>query len=261
LNGALPWLAERLDSYDHYTQSTVDDLFGAERLDKAQRVEITTLQSMVFLQTAEGFEAKPLPFEAQFAAAFSPVVADFDNDGLEDIVFSQNVFGVHPEESRQDAGYGLLLLGDGEDGFEVATIAQSGLIVFGEGRGAGAADFNHDGRTDLIISQNGAKPILFLNQTRQRGLRVKLQGREGNRLGIGAQIYLDMKPKPGPLRTVRAGSGYLSQNSVTQILGGAKNASALHVIWPSGESERYELTPDQAVITAVKGRGESWPTR
>jgi len=261
LNGALPWLAERLDSYDHYTQSTVDDLFGAERLDKAQRVEITTLQSMVFLQTAEGFEAKPLPFEAQFAAAFSPVVADFDNDGLEDIVFSQNVFGVHPEESRQDAGYGLLLLGDGEDGFEVATIAQSGLIVFGEGRGAGAADFNHDGRTDLIISQNGAKPILFLNQTRQRGLRVKLQGREGNRLGIGAQIYLDMKPKPGPLRTVRVGSGYLSQNSVTQILGGAKNASALHVIWPSGESERYELTPDQAVITAVKGRGESWPTR
>jgi len=259
LNVALPWLAEGISSYDHYARSTVEDVFNAARLAKMQRIEITTLQSMVFLQAGGGFEAKRLPTEAQFTASFSPVVADFNNDGLEDIVFSQNVFSVHREESRQDAGFGLLLLGRGDGGFKPATIAESGLAVFGEGRGAAAADFNHDGRTDLIISQNGAKPKLFLNQAKQRGLRVKLLGKEGNLLGIGAQIYLVFGDSTGPLRTVRAGSGYLSQNSASQVLGGGDKAVALHVAWPSGKGERYNLSPNQLEFTAVKGQGKTWP--
>ena len=86
LNVALPWLAEGISSYDHYARSTVEDVFNAARLAKMQRIEITTLQSMVFLQAGGGFEAKLLPTEAQFTASFSPVVADFNNDGLEDIV-------------------------------------------------------------------------------------------------------------------------------------------------------------------------------
>jgi hypothetical protein len=174
-------------------------------------------------------------------------------------VFSQNVFGVHREESRQDAGYGLLLLGRGDGEFKPSTIEESGLAVFGEGRGAAAADYDHDGRTDLIISQNGAKPKLFLNQAKRRGLRVNLQGEEGNRHGIGAQISLDLHPKAGPSRMVRLGSGYLSQNSATQVMGGADKAIAVRVAWPSGERERFELTPGQAEITAVKGQGKSWP--
>ena len=238
-----------------------DDLFGAARAAKMQRLEITTLQSTVFLQTAEGFDAKSLPVEAQLSASFTPVVADFDNDGLEDIVLSQNVFGVHSEESRQDAGFGLLLLGRGDGEFKPATIEESGLAVFGEGRGAAAADYDHDGRTDLIISQNGAKPKLFINQAKRRGLRVKLQGEASNRFGIGAQISLDLNSKSGPSRMVRLGSGYLSQNSATQIMGGADKAVAVHVAWPSGETERYELSRGQAEITAVKGQGEPWPVR
>ena len=101
--------------------------------------------------------------------------------------------------------------------------------MFGEGRAAATADFNHDGRTDLIICQNGAKPKLFLNQAKRRGLRVQLQGGKGNREGVGAQIRLELKGKSGPSRTVRVGSGFLSQNSTTQILGAAENATALLV--------------------------------
>jgi hypothetical protein len=153
----------------------------------------------------------------------------------------------------------LLLLGRGDGEFKPATIEESGLAVFGEGRGAAASDYDHDGRTDLIISQNGAKPKLFLNQAKRRGLRVNLQGDEANRLGIGAQISLDLQPKAGPSRIVRLGSGYLSQNSSTQVMGGADKAVAVRVAWPSGERERFELAPGQAEITAVKGQGKPWP--
>jgi len=256
LNSAMPWLAEHLLNYDHYAQFTVEAFSEAARLTKAVRSGITTLQSMVFLRTDGGFEPIPLPVEAQLTAAFCPAVADFDNDGAEDIALSQNVFGVHQEESRQDAGFGLLLLGQGDGTFKTTTIGVSGLTVFGEGRAAATADFNHDGRTDLIICQNGAKPKLFLNQAKRRGLRVQLQGGKGNREGVGAQIRLELKGKSGPSRTVRVGSGFLSQNSTTQILGAAENATALLVAWPNGKGERYKLAPNQSAITAVSGQGE-----
>ena len=256
LNSAMPWLSEHLLNYDHYAQFTVEEFSAGARLTKAIRSEITTLQSMVFLRTDGGFEPIPLPVEAQLTAAFCPVVADFDNDGTEDIALSQNVFGVHQEESRQDAGFGLLLLGQGDGTFETTTIGVSGLTVFGEGRAAAAADFNHDGRTDLVICQNGSKPKLFLTQVNRRGLRVQLQGSNGNREAVGAQIRLELEGKPGPSRTVRLGSGFLSQNSTTQVLGAAENATALLVAWPSGKEERYKLAPNQSEITAGSGQGE-----
>ena len=255
LNSAMPWLTEHLRSYDQYARLTVDGLSGPARLANAARAEITTLQSMVFLRGDGGFEARPLPPEAQLTAAFSPVVADFDNDGAEDIVLSQNEFAVHGEESRQDAGFGLLLAGRGDGSFEGTGIGESGLTVFGEGRGAAAADFNHDGRTDLVICQNGSKPKLFLNQSKRRGLRVRLQAGEGNRDGVGATLRLESNGKLGPARVVRLGSGFLSQNATTQILGGSEGATALLVAWPSGGKERFKLTPGQAAITAVGGLG------
>ena len=257
MNSALPWLAEYLRSYDHYAQLTIDELFVPLRLGNTQRVEITTLESTVFVQRDGHFEAKTLPAEAQFSSAFSPVVADFDNDGSEDIALSQNVFSVHSEESRQDAGFGVLLLGDGTGAFEAADISESALAVFGEGRSAAAADFNHDGRTDLVVCQNGAKPKLFLNQIKRRGVRVVLQNEGRNRHGVGAQLRLEIETGLGPSRTVRLGSGFLSQNSPTQVLGVTGLATALHVAWPSGEKERFALTPKQREIIAVKGAGKS----
>jgi len=51
----------------------------------------------------------------------------------------------------------------------------------------------------------------------------------------------------------------LSQNSASQVLGGGDKAVALHVAWPSGKGERYNLSPNQLEFTAVKGQGETWP--
>jgi len=43
-------------------------------------------------------------------------VGDFDADGNEDLILSQNCFGVAPFEARQDAGIGAWLRGDGFTG-------------------------------------------------------------------------------------------------------------------------------------------------
>ena len=52
---------------------------------------------------------------------------------------------------------------------------ESGVIVYGEGRGAAACDYDGDGRVDLAVSQNGAQTKLYHNVAGRPGLRVRLK--------------------------------------------------------------------------------------
>lgn len=115
---------------------------------------------MLFLNKGDSFEAHPLPLEAQYTAAFHVGVADFDNDGNEDIFLSQNFFAVPEQEPRLDAGRGLILKGDGKGNFIPVSGTESGVKIYGEQRGAAFSDFNMDGKVDMAVSQNGAETKL-----------------------------------------------------------------------------------------------------
>src|SRR5690625_5429100 len=74
--------------------------------------EINTLEHTLFLNREGGFEAKPLPAEAQISMGFYAGTADFDNDGREDLFISQNFFGFSTNTPRLDGGIGLILRGE-----------------------------------------------------------------------------------------------------------------------------------------------------
>ena len=91
------------------------------------------------------------------------------------------------------------------------------------------------------------------------GLRVILQGDEQNPEGVGAAMRLKIGDGLGAKRIVRFGSGYLSQNAPTQVLGNNEQATGLIVAWPSdGKTEFFNLQSGQLEIVAIKGRGSAW---
>lgn len=234
LAGGLPFLRGRIQGFEHYGQLGVNEILE-QPADLLPTVEATTLAHTVFINRGGSFEAFALPREAQLAPAFHAGVADMDGDGHEDVLLSQNLFALRGEADRNDEGRGLWLRGDGTGALTPVPGQRSGIAVYGEQRGAAFADYDGDGRVDVLMSQNAAGTKLYRNTGAKPGLRVRLRGGPGNPAAIGAAIRLEYAGGTlGPLREVRAGGGYWSQDDPIQVMGLAATPIAVRVRWPDG---------------------------
>jgi enediyne biosynthesis protein E4 len=231
---SLPFLLGQFQTAAAFSEASIPTVLGPKRTG-VRFLEANTLASMVFLNRGGRFQPLELPREAQFAPAFAVNVADFDGDGHDDLFLSQNFFGTEPELGRQDAGRGLLLLGRGTGEFRAMPGQQSGIEIYGEQRGSAVGDFNKDGRVDLVVSQNAAGTRLFLNRNGKPGLRVRIEGGAGNPSGVGAAVRLLYGDKAGPVKEIRAGSGYWSQDSSTLVMSLIEEPSKIWVRWPGGK--------------------------
>ncbi len=254
---ALPFVAARAPGFRAYGEAGVEDLLG-EHLAVARVLEAATLDSVVLLQRGDHFALRPLPLEAQFAPAFGVAVADFDGDGHEDLVLAQNFFGVEPETSRYDAGCGLVLRGDGAGGFTALSGTESGLVLYGEQRAAAVADFDGDGRADLVLTQYRGPTALLHNLAARPGLRVRVAGPPGNPSGVGTVLRLVRDGRFGPAREVHAGSGGGGQDAAVVVLARLEGADQIEVRWPGGRVEvlRVPAGARQVVVAAGQVRAE-----
>ncbi|HYE33017.1 MAG TPA: VCBS repeat-containing protein [Methylomirabilota bacterium] len=167
LANGFPHLAGAFASHREFSDKTADELLLPFQ-GKVKRFQAVTLQSLALINNGNGFSARPLPLEAQLTPVFSFAVADFNLDGKQDAFVAQNFFATRPGVPRIDAGRGLLLFGDGAAGFRAASATESGLHIYGEQRSAAAADFNRDGKPDLVVTQNGGPTRLFRNDAENR---------------------------------------------------------------------------------------------
>jgi hypothetical protein len=248
----LPWVRVKTGSYEAYGKASLKEIY-AEKLEAASAVGVTTLETMIFLNRGDHFEARALPREAQWAPAYGVNVGDFDGDGKEDIFLSQNFFAVNGDQGRADGGRGQWLRGDGRGNFSAVAGQESGVMVYGEQRGSALCDYDGDGRVDLVVSQNGAATKLYHNTGAKPGLRVRLRGPAGNRNGIGAVLRLKFQDRTGPAREVHVGSGYWSQDSAVAVMATPETPTAIEVRWPSGKNTAASLPLNAKEITVDEG--------
>jgi Flp pilus assembly protein TadD len=204
----------------------------------------------------KSFERVALP-DLDFMRAWGVAPIDYDNDGWMDLVAVGDTFN--------GDGHIVLLRNEGQAGFRDVTAA-TGLdkIVLHNPRGAIAFDFDGDGATDLLITQNNAPPVLLKNEggNRYNWIRIGFKGENDNKSGIGTKVEL----YAGALRQkweVAGASGYLGQGptSIVAGLGAERGADVIRLLWPTGVLQDEMEVPaykDEAV-TEIDRRGSSCP--
>ena len=233
----VPMVMSKFNTFAEYADKTIAEIFG-EMPSNVRRSEANTLAHSVFLNDGSGvFTRADLPTLSQVSIGFGISVADLDNDGLDDLYMAGNFFGADHENMAYAGGTSYWLRGNGDGTFTVVPSAQSGLNVPYDARGVAVADYDQDGWIDIAISINDDVPLLFRNKgvADHNSISVKLTGSTANPTGVGARIIVTHADGSTTTREIHAGSGYLSQDSATQIFGlGTGQVATVRVEWPDG---------------------------
>ena len=120
---------------------------------------------------------------------------------------------------------------------DVAYLAGANRIE--DGRGVAVADFDRDGRLDLLL-QNLDRPAVLLMGRGEAGnfLSLELEGTRSNRDALGAVVTVRVAGHT-QVRQVKAGSGFISSSSPILHfgLGDAESVDTLEIRWPSGDRQ------------------------
>jgi hypothetical protein len=103
-------------------------------------------------------------------------------------------------------------------------------------RSAAVADFDNNGRLEIVTNNFNDRPYFFANRFQPRNfLELKLTGTQSNRDAIGAVARLWIG-RTVLVRQVNPAGGYLAQSSKTLHFGLGDNAAVDSIVirWPRG---------------------------
>jgi hypothetical protein len=168
---------------------------------------------------------------------------DFDNDGDEDVFLPAGMgypFQYWPNSLMDNVGDGTFIDIAAQEGIEPPVGGQylpqpiAGREAVRSSRSAATADFDGDGRLELLVNNFNDRPYYFKNQfPRRHYVSVRLHGTLSNRDAIGAVVTVTAGTRK-MVRQVESTGGYLSQSSKTLHfgLGDADRIDRLEVRWP-----------------------------
>ncbi len=126
----VPKLKTDIKKYDIFASMEVKDVYGEKNLKKALHYKAQTFASMYVENLGNGrFKLKELPVKAQFSSVNDMIIKDFNHDDHLDVLLAGNLFVSEIETTRNDAGTGLLLLGDGKNNFKQKDYLDTGFMA------------------------------------------------------------------------------------------------------------------------------------
>ena len=203
------------------------------------------------------FDRVELP-ETNWVRAFGVAAFDYDNDGWVDLV----AVG----ETKDGKGEVRLFRNLGAGGFKDVTV-DVGLdkIQLKEPRAIITGDYDGDGATDLLITQNHGPAVLLRNEggNKNHWLRLSLKGLADNKSAIGTKVEVFAGGNRQKFE-IAGSNGYLGQNSTDIVvgLGDAKEADIVRMTWPTGvlQDEINVAGDRQQNFLEMDRRGSSCPT-
>ncbi|KYP15168.1 VCBS repeat-containing protein, partial [Flavihumibacter sp. CACIAM 22H1] len=226
--------------------------------------------------------------------SWSPLLADFDNDGFRDLFISngyprditnrdfityqsQGLARAHPSQPLTAQQFATLQKLEGaylnnfmyRNNGQLQFTDASASWGFGEdaySTGAAYADLDNDGDLDLVVVNTGKPAFIYKNNRNEQSgnhfIRFRLNGKPGNRDGLGTKIwvYFNGQVLYQEHQVVR---GYQSSvdNRITMGLGTASAIDSVLVQWPDGNWQRVlQPLPGKELVLDYQAAGtEKFP--
>ena len=190
--------------------------------------------------------------------AYGVAPFDYDNDGWVDLV----AVG----QTKEGKGEVRLFRNLGPDGFkDVTTDVGLDKIAWKNPRAIITGDYDGDGATDVLITQNHGPAVLLRNEggNKNNWLRLALKGLNDNKSAIGTKVEVFAGANRQKFE-IYGSSGYLGQNSTDIVvgLGQAKQADVVRMLWPTGvlQDEIEVAANREQPYLELDRRGSSCPT-
>jgi enediyne biosynthesis protein E4 len=271
---------------DNLRQKTMFSWMGYERFMQSLRLNYRPQYIRNVLQRNNGNNTfSDIGYQSGIYAtdwSWSPLIADFDNDGLRDIFISNGypkditdldfvtynkdvtMFGTdklkmaNAAKALKDLGgvFKPNFLFHNKGDFQFENVASAwGLSERAYSNGAAYSDLDNDGDLDLILNNLNGMAQLYENTTNSEErvtanfLGVRLQGPQENPHGIGTRIWVHNKGQLS-YSEQQLQRGYLS--SVDPMmhfgLGSATKVDSMVIVWPG---DRMQVLRDVRVNTRI----------
>lgn len=209
--------------------------------------------------------------------SWGPMVTDFDNDGLRDMIITNGYpkditdqdFVAYRHESKgrftlkqlydsipvvKKTNYAFKNKGDFQ--FEDVS-AQWNVSQPSFSNGAAYADLDNDGDLDYITNNINDNASVFINNSQQNTpeasnyLRIKLVGNSLNVNAIGAKLEVNYGAGQSQVYENTPYRGYLStvENVVHFGLGNQAKVATVNVIWPSGKTSTLKNVKANQILS------------
>jgi hypothetical protein len=179
---------------------------------------------------------------------------DFDNDGFKDLFTANAHFpGLDALLATSTALPNSVFRNQADGKFrDVSKDAGVDFQIAGQYRGAAFADFDNDGRVDVVVTNVNGPARLYRNITPNSGhwLAVHLTGTRSNRDGIGAKVAITLGNGTKLYNHCTTSVGYASSSEplVRFGLGGLTAAKLIEIHWPSGQVQQlHDVAGDRVV--------------
>jgi len=179
---------------------------------------------------------------------------DVDNDGRPDLFISKGNVDQMPSNAINDPNN---LLMQGLDGTFVEVGLVAGIASVERGRGAAVADFDLDGRLDILVLNRRAPLEIYRNITQTVGnwLGVNLNQEGGNINAIGARVTVGKD-----IQQLSIGGGHAGGQSLPLHFGlGNLTTVDITVEWPNGLITNHIADANQTITLNPQGLGTLRP--
>ena len=168
---------------------------------------------------------------------------DVDNDGRQDLFIAKGNVDQMPSNAMRDPNNLLMQQADGT--FREAA-DKAGVANPERSRGAALADFDNDGRLDLVVMNRRAPMELYQNVTPETGTWLTIAARQdgANTYAVGG--WIEVRDRAGRIQTkeLTVGGGHAGGQAGSVHFGlGTEPIADVRILWPDGDASDWITLP------------------